>query len=183
MKKIKLERTIFLVCLIICLVALFISGLEVNALEENLAELQHINSRQAAQLKDLNEIFEIQDLLIRHQDVLLKTQDDIIRKQVEPDLAFMGEFEITYYCPCTACCGKTDGITASGTLATEGQTVSADWDMLPSGTKIYIDGVGFRTVEDKGGAIVGQTLDVFVNSHAEALELGRHKADVWIVEE
>lgn len=95
----------------------------------------------------------------------------------------LGEFEITYYCPCTKCCGKTDGITASGTLAIEGQTVAADWDLLPPGTRIYIEGIGFRTVEDKGGAINGNKLDVYMDSHAAALEAGRHKADVWIVED
>lgn len=95
----------------------------------------------------------------------------------------LGEFEITYYCSCTKCCGKTDGITASGTLAIEGQTVAADWAVLEPGTEIYIEGIGYRTVEDKGGAIQGNRIDVYMDSHAAALEAGRHMTDVWIVVE
>ena len=33
----------------------------------------------------------------------------------------LGLFELTAYCPCPACCGKNDGITATGTVATEGR--------------------------------------------------------------
>ena len=181
MKKPKLERAIFLVCLIICIAVIVYSGLQVKALEVDVAELQYQNSRQAAQLLD-------KDIEIKMQEINLSIQEKIINERIKEKVGlsnktYAGEFEITYYCPCTLCCGKTDGITASGTLAIEGQTVAADWDVLPPGTKIYIDGVGFRTVEDKGGAIVGQSLDVFMDSHSAALEAGRHKADVWIVED
>jgi 3D (Asp-Asp-Asp) domain-containing protein len=170
-KKLKIERLIFLVCLIICLLVLVISGLDAEAMQEEIAGLRYQNTKQAAQLLDQERQIEILELVLEHSE------------EPAPAETYLGEFEITYYCSCTKCCGKTDGITASGTLALEGQTVAADWDILPAGTEIYIDGIGYRTVEDKGGAIVGQFLDVFVNSHAEALELGRHKADVWIVKE
>lgn len=179
MKKLKIERFILLACLIICLTALVVSGLEVEGLETKVKELEYKNNRQAAQLKDQKSVLEIQDILISMQDSII--DGHIADPETVPE--HIGEYEITYYCPCVECCGKTDGITASGTLAIEGQTVAADWDMLPPGTEVYIDGIGYRTVEDKGGAIKGKTLDVFVNSHAEVLELGRHKADVWSIEE
>lgn len=180
-KKLKIERLIFLVCLIICLLILIISGLQVKAMQAEIDELRYQNNRQAAQLKD-------KDIEINMQEITISIQDKVINERIKEKVGlsnknYAGEFEITYYCPCTSCCGKTDGITASGTLAQEGITVAADWDILFPGTKIYISGIGYRTVEDKGGAIVGQFLDVFVNSHTEALELGRHKADVWIVED
>lgn len=170
-KRLKIERLIFLTCLIICLLTLVISGLQVKAMQLEVKKLEYQNSRQAAQIKDKQQQIEILEIMLDYQE------------EEQPKDIYAGEFEITYYCPCTDCCGKTDGITASGTLAQEGITVAADWDILPLGSKIYIEGIGYRTVEDKGGAIVGQSLDVFVNSHTEALELGRHKADVWIVED
>lgn len=179
MKKIKIERLILLSCLVICLIALVVSGLEVEGLETKIKLLEHKNNRQAAQLRDRDYEIEIQQILIEMQDSIIDAH--IAEPEIVPE--YIGEYEITYYCPCVECCGKTDGITASGTLATEGQTIAADWDMLPVGTEIYIDGIGYRTVEDKGGAIKGKTLDIFVNSHTEALEFGRHKADVWIVKE
>ncbi|MBP1924628.1 3D (Asp-Asp-Asp) domain-containing protein [Sedimentibacter acidaminivorans] len=100
----------------------------------------------------------------------------------DPKETYIGEFTITYYCPCVKCCGKTDGITASGTLAKEGQTVAADWEVLPPGTEIFIEGIGFRTVEDKGGAIKGNRLDVYMDSHSSALDAGVVQAKVYVLE-
>ena len=69
----------------------------------------------------------------------------------------LGLFELTAYCPCSACCGKNDGITATGTVATEGRTVAVDPNVIPYGTTIeviYPDGSRARYVaEDCGGAI------------------------------
>ena len=79
-------------------------------------------------------------------------------------------FKITAYCPCAKCCGKTNGRTASGTQATAGRTVAAS-SQFAFGTKLNIGG-HIYTVEDRGGAIQGNKIDIFVNSHAEALQWG-----------
>lgn len=171
-KKLKIERTIFLTCLTICLIVLVLSGLEAKATQAEIKELQYKNSRQAAQILDRELEIELLEIMLEHQE-----------EKSKPKETYAGEFEISYYCPCTACCGKTDGITASGTLAKEGQTVAADWDMFPPGTEIYIEGIGYRTVEDKGGAIIGKRLDVYTDSHSAALEAGRHTADVLVAED
>lgn len=69
----------------------------------------------------------------------------------------------TAYCPCEICCGKwalnrPDDIvyTASGAIAEEGVTIAADWSVYSPGTILYIEGIGERTVQDRGGAISGQ---------------------------
>lgn len=79
-------------------------------------------------------------------------------------------YKITAYCPCAKCCGKTTGITAMGTRATAGRTVAAS-SKFSFGTKLNINGHTY-TVEDRGGAIKGNKIDIFVNSHAEALAWG-----------
>ena len=79
-------------------------------------------------------------------------------------------YKITAYCPCSKCCGKTNGITASGTKATAGRTVAAS-SKFAMGTKLNING-HIYTVEDRGGAINGNKIDIFVNTHAEALAWG-----------
>jgi len=81
-------------------------------------------------------------------------------------------FVITAYCSCSKCCGKSDGITFSGVKAVEGVTVAADLNRFPLGTEIYIEGIGKRIVQDKGGAIKGNRIDVFFNDHKEALRFG-----------
>ena len=97
----------------------------------------------------------------------------------QPTLKSLGTFKLTAYCACSQCCGKCDGITASGVKAVEGITVAADTKILPFGTKIYIDGHEF-TVQDRGGAIKGNKIDIFFNSHAEALKFGIQYAEVFV---
>ena len=92
----------------------------------------------------------------------------------------IGTFKITGYCGCSSCCGKTTGITASGTKATAGRTIAADTAKLPFGTKVVINGHTY-TVEDRGGAIRGNRIDVFFSSHAKALEWGVRYCDVYTV--
>ncbi len=82
------------------------------------------------------------------------------------------KFVATAYCGCSKCCGKSTGITASGTKATQGKTVA-----MPSfykfGTKIEIQGMGTYIVEDRGGAIKGNRIDIFFSSHKQALNFGK----------
>ena len=88
-------------------------------------------------------------------------------------------YKITAYCPCSKCCGKTNGRTASGTQATAGRTVAAS-SKFAFGTKLNIGG-HIYTVEDRGGAINGNKIDIFVNSHAEALAWGVRYLNVSVV--
>lgn len=106
----------------------------------------------------------------------------------------------TGYCACGSCCGwhrnwfgrpvyssgslagqrKAVGVTASGTKARRG-TIAADTRLYPFGTVMYIDGYGYGRVEDRGGAIKGDHVDLYFRSHEEALEWGRRyrRAKVW----
>ena len=88
-------------------------------------------------------------------------------------------YKITAYCPCAKCCGKTNGRTASGTTATAGRTIAAS-SKFAFGTKLNIGGHVY-TVEDRGGAINGNKIDIFVNSHAEALQWGVRYLNVSVV--
>ena len=89
-------------------------------------------------------------------------------------------FKVTAYCSCAKCCGKTNGITASGTKATAGRTVATS-SQFSFGTQLDIGGYTY-TVEDRGGAIQGNRIDVYMNSHAEALAWGVRYLPVTVVE-
>ena len=88
-------------------------------------------------------------------------------------------YKITAYCPCAKCCGKATGRTASGTKATAGRTVAAS-SKFAFGTQLNIGG-HIYTVEDRGGAIQGNKIDIYVNSHAEALQWGVRYLKVDVV--
>ena len=89
-------------------------------------------------------------------------------------------FKVTAYCACAKCCGKTTGITAMGTHATAGRTVAAS-SQFAFGTKLNINGHVY-TVEDRGGAIKGNKIDVYMNTHAEALAWGVKYLTVNVVQ-
>lgn len=102
-------------------------------------------------------------------------------KAVElPKDAGNNKYVITAYCPCQKCCGKTDGITASGEKAVQGVTIATD-KSIPFGTKVYIEGVGERIVQDRGGAIKENRIDLYFNDHQSALEFGRQTKEVTIL--
>ena len=51
--------------------------------------------------------------------------------------------------------------------------MAADWNVLPPGTRIWIEGYGEAVVEDKGGVIKGCKIDIFMDKHQMALDFGR----------
>lgn len=103
----------------------------------------------------------------------------------------LGLFTLTAYCPCVRCCGVwsvehpsrigTGYIqkTASGTIPAEGRTIGVDPNVIPFGTAVMINGHEY-VAEDRGGAVRGNSIDVFFYSHNEALEFGRQTAEVFI---
>lgn len=117
------------------------------------------------------------------------------QEETESKKTYIGKFTVTAYCSCEICCGewannRPNGIvyTASGEEAKDGVTVGASWDVLPAGTKIEIEGLGERIIQDRPADWIiekydGMILDVYFGSHEAALEYGKHTADVWIIED
>lgn len=107
--------------------------------------------------------------------------------------------ETTAYCPCQKCCGwrfnwfgkpvissgpnagkpKAVGVSASGLRARRG-TLAADTRIFPMGTVMHIPGYGWGRVEDRGSAIQGRKIDLFMPTHAEALRWGRRSVQVRV---
>jgi len=94
-------------------------------------------------------------------------------------------YKVTAYCPCKKCCGKSDGITASGTAAMEGRTVAVDPDVIPYGSTLLIyydyELVGIYIAEDCGGAIKGKRVDLYFDSHDAALKWGVKECEVYVL--
>lgn len=103
------------------------------------------------------------------------------------------QLEATAYCACYSCCGKYPGnkwygITATGTKAKVG-TIAVDPKVIPLGTKVYIEGLngaknyGYAVAEDTGGAIKGNIIDLYFNTHNETINWGRQQVNVYILKE
>ncbi len=80
-------------------------------------------------------------------------------------------YRVSAYCPGPCCCGKwADGTTASGSIAV-GKIVAAP-STISFGTIMEIPGYGVASVQDRGGAITGNRLDVLFATHEEAKQWG-----------
>lgn len=95
----------------------------------------------------------------------------------------MGDCVVTYYDVCVLCCGKDDGITASGTAAAPYETCAVDPAVIPLGSNVvvkYGDGTLLRLrAEDTGKGVRGNHIDVCVAGHEEARALGVRWAAVY----
>jgi 3D (Asp-Asp-Asp) domain-containing protein len=78
-------------------------------------------------------------------------------------------------------CGKSDGITASGKKVTPKRTLACP-KSYAMGTKVYIEGMGEYTCEDRGGAIKGNKFDIYVATKAEAFAFGRQNLSVTVIQ-
>ena len=70
--------------------------------------------------------------------------------------------------------------TASGKTIVPDVSIAVDPEVIPLGTWVFVEDVGWRRADDTGGKIKGQHVDVFVGvSRGEALRLGRRRLKVW----
>jgi len=60
-------------------------------------------------------------------------------------------------------------------------TIAADTSYFPFGTRMFVPGYGWGTVEDRGGAIKGpRRIDLYFSSHNDALDWGRRRIEVEV---
>ena len=137
---------------------------ELNQKEADLQKKIKKNKELKSELKEANQV--IEDL-----------------KGTEYKIVYLGNFKLTHYCSelRNHICGYGKGITATGTKVTVGRTVAVDPRKIPYGTKIYIEGYGWRIAEDCGPAVKNNQIDILVNTHEQALNLGTKTGGVWIL--
>lgn len=126
-------------------------------------------------------------------DTINLTLDEF--KKTEYELVYLGDFMLTSYCPCEQCCdqyalnrpldenGEPIVHTASGTVAKAGRTIGVDPAVIPYGTKVYIQNLGWYIAEDTGGGIKEKHIDIYADTHELALSLKVRNSPVWVVVE
>lgn len=181
--------TVLIIVLILFIVVLFcLDGeqdiLEVEIKESTLLTVQENKSKQFQDESIVIHRVEVEELVV----ATLAPVESIVKakrpKVVAPTRSndgfkrVNGTFEITAYCACTKCCGPTGtGTTATGTKVTPNRTIAVDPRVIPLGSKVKIEGRGdvVYVAEDTGGAIKGNKLDIYFETHQEALNFGRQK--------
>lgn len=115
--------------------------------------------------------------------------DDFVVKST--DLNRVGShpvlFTITAYCPCRICCGAYspevrggEPHTATGTIPQAGRTIAVDPSVIPYGSHVMIEGLGSYIAEDCGGAIKDNHIDLYFDTHEEAVAFGMQRLYVTV---
>lgn len=85
----------------------------------------------------------------------------------------------------TANCAGCSGITKTGVnlkANPAAKVIAVDPAIIPLGSKVHVEGYGYATASDIGGAIKGNRIDVFVPEHNDALAWGRKQVKVTIID-
>ena len=87
-------------------------------------------------------------------------------------LRYLGTFMVTCY--------DLTGPTATGVLAGP-QSVAVDPSVIALGTRIYVQGLGVRTADDTGGAIIGNHIDIWEPAYSTCANWGVQERPVYAV--
>ena len=85
-----------------------------------------------------------------------------------------------YTAYCTGCSGKT----ATGLNLRENpdmKVIAVDPNVIPLGSKVYVEGYGYAIAGDTGGAIKGNKIDVFIPTKSEARKWGRKTITIEVL--
>ncbi|MDD4170318.1 MAG: 3D domain-containing protein, partial [Desulfotomaculaceae bacterium] len=75
----------------------------------------------------------------------------------------------------------TGNNTASGTAPHYG-VAAVDPMVIKMGTRLYVEGYGYATALDRGGAIRGRRIDLFFESYNEAMRWGTRRVKVYVID-
>lgn len=153
-----------------------------NGIKKVTYKVKYQNDEEIERTKISEEVIkEPKDKIVQVQAVTTTSRSETTRSSSSSSSSSSVKiYKVTAYCSCSKCCGKSTGYTASGTKATAGRTVAAP-SSFSFGTKLSINGKTY-VVEDRGGAISGNKIDIYFNSHSEAVAWGVKYLPVEVIE-
>ncbi len=87
----------------------------------------------------------------------------------------------TAYCPCNQCNYPYGGKPSYIGLPLGHGIVAVDPNVIPLGTRLYIEGYGEAIAADTGGAIKGNRIDLCFSDHQSALKFGIQNVKVYVL--
>ena len=104
------------------------------------------------------------------------TRDTIMTSRGDLRFSRMIVMEASAYLPTD---GNGEGITATGVMAERG-IVAVDPNVIPLGSRVFIPGYGLAVAADTGGMIIGNRIDLVMDTYEEAMNFGRRDVEVYI---
>lgn len=142
--------------------------------------------------KPVNKVVEVNKNVVTSRSSVERTtynpatnSSNSLAKQVQTKTPQVKTFNTSAYCSCSKCCGKSSGMTSSGVKATSWYTLAAG-SSYPIGTIIYIPyfkdkpNGGWFVVQDRGGSIKDNKLDVYMSTHSGAIQFGRKNLECYV---
>lgn len=125
----------------------------------------------------VSELIEVKKIDLDRQKVLARYEAKLKQANLPK-----GKFTInaSAYTAAADECGKSDGITASGLMVKENETIACP-PQFPFGTKLHIEGMGTYVCQDRGGAIKGNHIDIYMETKAQAFSFGRRNLLAQVV--
>lgn len=156
-------------------------------LNDQLNKLQKQNEEQEKMIKQLKSDIELTNENIKESEVKLRRRFNEFEKeikQIKIEYSFIGL--VTAYSPYEESTGKSPNdpdfkVTASGAIATQGRTIAMD-KSIPFGTLVKIEGFdNIFIVEDRGGKIKGNRVDIYFERVEDAIKFGEQKRKIYII--
>ena len=101
------------------------------------------------------------------------------------DTTVSARFHRAHWIRCTATAYSVRGETADGDVTKYRQTIAADPNVIPLGSRVQIKGAGhwsgIHTVTDTGRKVRGNSVDIFIPDAAVAKEFGKKAVRVRIL--
>lgn len=135
--------------------------------------------------------YEIETEVFTEEYIVIQTQQET-ESETEPqtELISLGIFTITAYCSCPLCCshyadnrpldenGEPIVYGASGEELIADYSIAVDTNLFSFGEIVLINGREY-ICHDRGSAIQGKKIDIYMSSHQKALEWGRQTMEVF----
>lgn len=116
-----------------------------------------------------------------HRPLAYRVETMVVKPTDERRYIPLGDFTLTGYEKSEISCGKfANGKTAINLDVGQG-LAAVDPRVIPVGSTIYVEQLGYFLAADVGGLIKRQRVDIFFQTHAEAMKFGRRVRKVWIV--
>jgi 3D (Asp-Asp-Asp) domain-containing protein len=140
---------------------------EIKILKEQVDNQREMLYNKNMELEDLNVKLKETSKVVNDLELAKKNLEEEIQKRETQQVSRGGgreiDVEVTYYT-------HTGNPTASGVMPQA--EVTAACNFIPLGSHVVIDGHEY-IIQDTGGALGNNVIDIFVDSEEEALSLGR----------
>lgn len=161
---------------------------EVVKVEEKIEEVKQVETSEITQ-KVVEQVENTKPKTVRYRDLAENNPPTEYKSVVEASA--------TAYCLCKKCCGKSPdhpyyGYTHSGIKIEQGtgiKVIAVDPKVIPLKSKVYVEGLngawdyGHAIAADTGSAIKELKIDLYMDTHEEALQWGRRKVKVYVLGE